>query len=71
MRTVTAPPDGLALLSAIRNALATSEGRAVAREIVRELRLADDEAASTDPVGAEVDAAFARARSADRRRAAK
>jgi hypothetical protein len=63
--------DGHALLCAIREALATREGRAIARAIVNGLRLADDEAKADDPVASDVDEAFARARRNDRRRGSK
>lgn len=61
-------PDALDLLRSIHAALTTREGRAIAREIVLELRLADADAHAVDPVAADVDEAFNRARRADRRR---
>ena len=61
-------PEAVALLQAIRDAMSSREGRALAREIAAELRRADDEAAERDPVGADVDETIARARRADRRR---
>lgn len=60
---MSAPTDeGMALLRAIRAALATPTGRAIAREIAAELRRADEEAAEADPCGAEADRLLARAR---------
>jgi hypothetical protein len=60
-------PDGLALVRAVREALATREGRTVVREIVDELRRADDEAADRDPAASYADELILKARRADRR----
>lgn len=61
--------EAVALLQAIRAALATPAGRAIAREIAGELRRADEEAETTDPIGTSVDRALAKARRSDRVRA--
>lgn len=66
---MSAPVDGIALLRAVRDSLSTPAGRAVAREIVGALRLADEEAIAADPIAASVDEAFSRARRKDRVRA--
>jgi hypothetical protein len=59
----------LELMRGIRAAMSTREGRQLAREIMGELRRADDEATEAD--SSYVDQLLAKARKADRARAAK
>ena len=61
-------PDGLAWLEALRLAMTTRRGRALAREIAAELKLADEEAAEHDPVGAETARLLAKSRKRERTR---
>lgn len=56
------------LLRGIRDAVATSEGRVVVREILDEIRRADEEAVERDEIGRYADRLLARARRSDRSR---